>query len=125
VPVPESWPGNWPNFGRPAIRFLLDEHVDGGIARGLRRHGIDVATVSGVGLESADDPDVLAWALADGRVVVTHDDDFVRLHANGSAHAGVCYSHQRKHTVGGLLTMLLLVDACKSEAEMHGHLEYL
>jgi hypothetical protein len=84
------------------MRFHLDEHVPWAIAAGLRQHGVDVTTTRDAGLEGKDDDDHLAFAIADDRVTVTHDDDFLALHAAGSQHAGIAYCHQEKYPVGEL-----------------------
>lgn len=43
---------------------------------GLARHGWDAVHWSAVGDAKAADTEVVAWALANGRVVLTHDLDF-------------------------------------------------
>ncbi|HEY3391412.1 MAG TPA: hypothetical protein VGK58_01805 [Lacipirellulaceae bacterium] len=58
-------------------------------------------------------------------IVVTHDDDFTRIHADGTAHRGICYCRKEKHSVGDLVRLLLLIDECFDEAEFYRHLEYL
>lgn len=75
------------------IRFHLDEHVHPAIATVLRSHGIDVTTAAYAGLLKADDPDHAAFTLAETRVTVTHDDDFLKLHRGGHKHAGIAYCH--------------------------------
>jgi len=65
------------------IRFHLDEHLARLVAQALRQYGVDVTTPSDVDLLSADDAGHLAFADSEGRVMVTHDDDFLRLHAEG------------------------------------------
>ncbi|MGP0068073.1 MAG: DUF5615 family PIN-like protein, partial [Isosphaeraceae bacterium] len=65
------------------IRFHLDEHCAHAIATGLRRHGIDVTTATDAGLLGASDDDHAAYALAEGRVIFTEDDDFLALNARG------------------------------------------
>ena len=95
------------------------------VADGLRRHGVDATTSTQADLLGEDDPDQLAFAIADGRVLVTHDPDFTRIHAENPQHSGICYCHQDKYTIGELLRMLLLVSACIGEDEMRNHLEYL
>ena len=66
------------------IRFHLDEHISAGIAAGLRRRNIDVTTAADAGLIGATDVAHLEFAASWGRVVVTQDDDFLRLHAQGA-----------------------------------------
>ncbi len=62
-----------------SIAFLLDEHVAHAVAQALRRRGIDAQTATEAGFLGATDAEVLAYARQAGRVVVTHDDDFLRL----------------------------------------------
>ncbi len=63
-----------------SITFLLDEHVARAVAQALRRRGIDAQPATEAGLLGATDAQFLAYAQQAGRVVVTHDDDFLRLH---------------------------------------------
>jgi predicted nuclease of predicted toxin-antitoxin system len=44
---------------------------------------INVTTTPEVGLMSADDEEQVAFACAQGRVIFTHDADFLRLHQVG------------------------------------------
>ncbi len=71
-----------------SIAFLLDEHVAHAVAQALRRRGIDAQTATEAGLLGATDAEVLAYAQRAGRIVVTHDDDFLRLH-HRQPHAGM------------------------------------
>lgn len=107
------------------IRFHLDENVPIAVAAGLARHGVDVTTSPNVQLLGHDDPDQLAYALSHGRVLVTHDEDFTRIHAQNERHSGICYCHQDKYTTGQLLRMLLLINECLTAEDFAGHLEYL
>jgi predicted nuclease of predicted toxin-antitoxin system len=107
------------------IRFHLDEQVNPAIARGLRARGIDVTTSHGAGLLGAGDREQLAYATEQRRVIVTHDDDFLRLHAQRTAHVGVVYSPQGSRTVGEIIRHLTLMDACLGQNDMIGQVEYL
>jgi predicted nuclease of predicted toxin-antitoxin system len=82
------------------IRFHLDENCDVAIAAGLRLHGVDVTTTGEVGLDGAIDEEHVAYGLAEGRVVFTHDSDFVALHHTGIPHAGISYCHQQRYSLG-------------------------
>jgi predicted nuclease of predicted toxin-antitoxin system len=108
-----------------AIRFHLDENVSGAVALSLRQRGVDITTPVDAGLIGADDTEQLRFAHSGGRVLVTHDDDFTRVHANGAAHSGICYCHQDKYSTGDLIRLLVVVSECLTEIEMRGHLEYL
>jgi len=79
------------------------------------------------GLQDADDPDHLAFALRESRVLATHDAGFILRHDRGEPHAGICYAPQAKYQrlVTDLLKAVHLVYACLSEEDMKGHIEYL
>jgi hypothetical protein len=108
-----------------AIKYHLDEHIHPGIAIGLRSRGIDTTTTTQSELSGEPDTVHLAYALAEHRVLVTHDADFLGLHAAGVSHAGIVYCHQDKYPVGVLLQMLLLLDACETIQSMLNRVEYL
>lgn len=107
------------------IRFHLDENVNDAVARGLCSRGIDATTSIEAGLLSSRDEVQLAFCVAQRRVLVTHDDDFLVLHVAGDKHAGICYCHPEKYNVGQLLRALLLVYDCLAEEDMVQHVEYL
>jgi predicted nuclease of predicted toxin-antitoxin system len=60
-------------------RLLTDENFDGDIVRGLLRRipDLDVVRVQDVGLAETPDPNILAWAAAEQRILLTHDRDTV------------------------------------------------
>jgi len=107
------------------IRFHLDESVGLAIAEGLRRRGIDVTTTPETGLLNASDEKQLAHSAAEGRVLVAHDEDFLRLHAWGVQHSGIAYCHQRQQAIGEVLRALLLLWDCLEPEEMENHVEFL
>jgi hypothetical protein len=109
----------------PVLKFHLDEHVSPTVAAGLRRRGIDVTTTREVGLQGADDTDHIAFALSAGRVIVTHDEDYLMLHAKGVRHAGIAYCHQHARTVGQVLSTLVLLWQMLEPREMANRVEYL
>jgi hypothetical protein len=86
------------------IRFHLDEHAPSALADGLRRRGIDVTTTTEAGLLSRTDEAHLIFALAENRMLFTHDEDFLRLHADGVSHAGIAYCHQEARSLGEIIS---------------------
>ena len=56
------------------LRFLTDEDFDGRLTAALfaRLPGLDLVRVQDVGLMRTPDPDVLSWAAAQGRILLTH-----------------------------------------------------
>jgi len=65
------------------MRFLADENFPGAAVTVLGAAGHDVAWVGAV-VAGASDPDVLAWAAREERILLTFDKDFGEL-AKGSA----------------------------------------
>ena len=57
------------------LRLLSDENFNGDIIRGLflRQPDIELLRVQDVGLREVDDPEILCWAAANDRIVLTHD----------------------------------------------------
>jgi hypothetical protein len=108
-----------------SIRFQLDEHVPHAIARGLARRGIDVATADSSGMVGLPDDRLLARCLAAGRVLVTYDDDFLRLDSEGQEHAGIVYCAQDAFSVGEIIAFLELVAKVLSPADVAGRVEYV
>ncbi len=109
----------------PTLRFHLDENVDPAVAGGLRRRGIDVTTSAEAELLTASDELQLAAARLGGRVVVTHDADFLRLHGRGVHHAGIVFIPKGLRTVGEAVRGLVILAECLTAAEMADHLEFL
>jgi hypothetical protein len=106
-------------------RFQFDEHVPQAIAHGLRRRGYDVATAGDLGLRGIADPDVLATAFTERRVLVTHDPDFLRLHGEGRSHAGIAFCRANRYGVGHTIERLVLLAELNDSEELLGWLEYL
>ncbi|MHB9082109.1 MAG: DUF5615 family PIN-like protein [Pirellulaceae bacterium] len=86
---------------------------------------MDVTTTVDADLLGAADEDHIAYALTEGRVIVTHDDAFLAFATTGIEHSGICYCHQQKHSIGRLLQMLLVVHQGCTQEEMRGHVEFL
>lgn len=107
------------------MRFLLDEHVPRAVADGLRRRDIDVFTIIDAGLRSESDADILAWAAANHRVVVTFDSDFLTLHTESPDHAGIVWCHYRKSSVRQIIEHLSLINAVLAPEDLAGKIEFL
>ena len=107
------------------IRFHLDEHISTQVAAGLRRRNIDVTTTGDTGLIGATDLAHIEFAASSGRVLVTQDDDFLRLHAKGVAHSGIAYCQQQSMLAGEILRHLILIHDLLSPEEMAGKIEFL
>jgi len=65
------------------LRLLIDQDLDHVILRALllRVQNLDVITAHQAGLSNASDPELLAWAAEQERVVITHDRRTMPYHA--------------------------------------------
>jgi predicted nuclease of predicted toxin-antitoxin system len=103
----------------------MDEHIPGPASMGLRGHGLDVLTVQEAGRDGLPDDQQLAFALAEERVLVTFDPDFLALHLAAAPHAGIAWCPAQKYSIGQLIQALLLLHGVLDRASMKGHVEYL
>jgi hypothetical protein len=113
------------------IRALADENFNNDVLRGLRRRrpDVDVVRVQDVGLSGADDPAVLAWAAAEGRVLLTHDVTTVISHALARLDAGLpmagVFAVSASAARGAVIADLVLVDECSTPEEWAGLIVFL
>jgi predicted nuclease of predicted toxin-antitoxin system len=107
------------------LRYYLDEHVPGYIARQLRRHGVDVLTTQEAGRanQGIDDPDQLAYATNGGRVIVTKDEDYVPLSYQQLPHAGIIWL-QKEDSIGKYIEFLETAAKVMEPEEIANRLIY-
>lgn len=105
------------------IRFHLNEHVDPAIATALRRAGIDVTTTNEAGLRTKDDQTHLRFAHSQRRVIVTRDQDFLRL-AVRTDHSGIAF-YTSNQSLREIIEGLILMYEVMMPSEMNGAIEYL
>jgi hypothetical protein len=104
---------------------------DGDVARGLwrREPALDLVRVRDVGLSSAGDAAVPAWAAREGRVPLTHDVTTLSASAvervrAGRPMPGVVQVGQLL-PLGGVIEDLFLLAGASLEGEREGRVQYL
>jgi predicted nuclease of predicted toxin-antitoxin system len=114
------------------LRLLADENFDHDLVRGTlrRRAGLDLVRVQNVGLSETDDPDILAWAAREQRVVLTHDVNTMTGFAierikHGKPMTGLFIVHQEGASFSKIIDDLLLLDDCSETAEWADQIPYL
>jgi len=105
------------------LRIVIDQDLDHDILRGLRLRlpGVDAVLAREAGLNQKSDPEVLAWAAENRRIVVTHDRNTMPRHAydrvrNSEPMAGV-FVLSREMPVGRAIAELQILVECSDEAE--------
>ncbi len=112
-------------------RFIADENFDNDVIHGLmrRKPDIDIIRVQDVGLLTADDPTILAFAAQEGRLLLTQDIKTVPSYAytrvrNGQAMPGVvAVGHDIP--IGEAIDDILLLAEGSREGEWEGQVVYL
>jgi hypothetical protein len=108
----------------PEIKYYTDEHIPKAVIQGLRRRGIDVLSVPESGMLEASDEEILDIARRENRVIITQDEDFLRLHSKGNTHSGIVYFPQGI-SIGEAISGLMLIHAVLGSDEMKNHVEFL
>jgi hypothetical protein len=107
------------------LRFYLDENVPVEIARQLSSRGINVVTVRDLNLLGDSDENHLQRATDMGRVLCTHDSDYIQMASDGIEHAGIVFGQQEVHYIGEWVKHLELMHAVYKSDDMINNVEYL
>jgi predicted nuclease of predicted toxin-antitoxin system len=120
------------------LRFYTDTHIAKAVAEQLRAKGIDIIRCEEVGMASASDEAHLEYATREGRVLVSQDEDFIRIDAQwrqtSRQHAGIMRvppDLQGTAQISYLVTELLFyynaveADAVDYATEIFGTIIYL
>ena len=107
-----------------AIKFYCDEHIHPAISTAMRNRGADILTAQDVPMLGVVDDSHLQFAASQGRVIITQDTDFLRLHKTGISHAGILFAHQSK-TMSEIIHSLIRIYQMKTEEAMNNQIEYL
>jgi predicted nuclease of predicted toxin-antitoxin system len=113
------------------LRFLTDEDFHGPIVRGLRARNpaLELVRAQAVGLMGLSDADVLAWAAANQRVILSHDRNtmtaaaYARMKA-GEPMAGLIVVDDRM-TIGRAIDEILIADGCSEMDEWADRVEFI
>lgn len=113
------------------LLLAADENFNNKIVRGLQRRmpQVDIVRVQDVGLRGADDPSVLHWAAADGRVLLTHDVATMAYFAFDRVQAGLMmpgvFEVGTSVSLAVAIDELLLLVECSKDGEWDGQVRYL
>ena len=113
------------------LRFVADENFNGAIARGLlrRRPTLNLVRVQDLGLSGINDPDLLAWAAREQRVILTHDVTTLRQFAEDRVSAGLpmpgVFEVGDHLSIRQVIDDLLLIAECSHDGEWEGQVRFL
>ena len=100
------------------VCFYLDEHIPSAVAEGLHHRGVEVVMLG------ARDKEHLKFAHREDFVIVSHDDDFLRLVAEGYSHSGLVYV-PRERTTGEMVRGLRRLAGVFVEEGTSDRVEFL
>lgn len=104
------------------IKFHLDENVNPAIAKGLRDRGINVTTTPEVGLAGARDEDQVKFAIAEDRVIFTHDVDFLHVQIDRT---GIVNCGQGRRAIGEIIQWLFLMREVLDPEDMKNKVKFI
>ena len=113
------------------LRLASDADVRNGIIRGLRRRvpEIDLLRAQDALPEGTLDPEILAWAAVENRVLITNDREtmigfaFERL-ASGDPLPGIILT-TNEQSIGGSVDDILIIAECMAEGEIRDQVIFL
>ncbi len=119
------------------MKYYLDDHLAKAIAEQIVAKGADAVHCADVGKTHASDSEHLEYAATEGRILVTQDDDFIRLAATwaqeGKSHSGIMFvpphlkgQAQISYAVNALFEYHELVEAgAATDGEFENIVTYL
>lgn len=113
------------------MRLLADENLNNHIYRSLllQRPNLDIVRIQDIGLSGKADPEVLAWALAENRILLTHDVRTIPALAlewlNDNCPIPGIFLINQTAAVGQVIADLLLIIDASEQSEWDGTIHYL
>jgi hypothetical protein len=113
------------------IRFLTDEDFNRYVLAGVRRRlpDLDITRVQDVGLRTARDPVVLAFAASENRIVLSHDVHTMEMHATARLLAGKTmpglFLIDQHFPIGRAIDEIAMIAQCSRDDEWNGLIQRL
>lgn len=107
------------------LRFHIDENVPTAVAEQLTLGGVDAISVRNLDHLGDTDLNHLQRATSMGRVLCTHDRDFLRIASEMTDHAGIAFAPQYESTIGGWVRALRDLHGIMSAEQVVGQVVYL
>ena len=107
------------------IRLYFDENMPEEAATQLTSYGIDVLTTQEAERCGADDLDQLYFAASLGRVICSHDKDFLELAKTDPVHCGIAFIGFKSKEIGALVRALRELYRNETAESMENRLVYL
>lgn len=106
------------------MKFYADENINSAIVKGLDMRGFDVLEISGSEKSGLSDSRHLKIAEEEKRVIITADDDFLRLEDDNN-HSGIIFLANQEVDVGESIRRISKISDLVSDEEMENHVEFI
>lgn len=106
------------------IEFYSDENVSAAVIQGIRRRGISVLSTPEAGMLGASDAEHFVLATSRRLVILTQDDDFLKIASQEDSHYGIVYAAQGT-SIGAIVSGVVLIAENLDAADMVDHIEYI
>jgi hypothetical protein len=113
------------------LRLATDEDFNNRVLRGLLRRNpnLNIVRVQDAGLRARTDPEILEWAAAERRVLLTHDVTTMTQYAYDRIAAGLpmpgIFVVSQEIPIGLAIEEVLLIAVCSLEGEWEGQIRFL
>lgn len=113
------------------MRFLADENFNGKLLAGLRAAlpGLDVTRVQDINMDATPDPQLLAWAAEQNRILLTHDIQTIAGYAYERVQTGLpmpgIIEVRIIQGIGATIDELVLLIAASTSDEFKGQVRYI
>ncbi len=113
------------------LRLATDEDFNSRIVRGLlrRQPELDIVRAQDAELSAKDDPEILAWAAREQRVLLTHDVTTMKQYAYKRIAAGLpmpgVFEVSQQVPIGLAIEEILILAECSVEDEWEGQVRFL
>src|SRR5437763_9822099 len=113
------------------LLLATDEDFNNRVLRGLLRRNpnLDIVRAQDAGLRARTDPEILEWAAAERRVLLTHDVTTMTQYAYDRIAAGLpkpgIFVVSQEIPIGLAIEEVLLIAVCSLEGEWEGQIRFL
>ena len=105
------------------MKFYVDENVHSAIVSGLEERGFDIKYVAEEGSGLSDEAH-LEIADRQGRVIITSDEDFLKLD-QGFDHNGVIFLTDQEMPIGEAIRQIGRISSKIKQRQFRNHIEFL
>jgi len=106
------------------VTFYADENISKAIISGVRRRGVSIISTPEAKNLGISDEEHFKYAISNQYVLLTRDDDFLKLASLSEYHSGIAYARMGI-TVGQIVSTVLLISETMDRESVQNQIMYL